>query len=453
MKVLYLSNSVMSPQHSPIFDLITTQIESLSHEGRGISHIDGKTVFISGGLPTETVKFRYLTRQKRFDEGCVVEVLSPAKDRLTPRCPHFGLCGGCCLQHLSQEAQLQLKQNYLLEHFSHIGQVQPETLVSPLTGPEWGYRRKARLGVKYVAKKHSVLVGFREQRRGFLAELTRCEILHPSVGERILSLRELVGQLEAKEAIAQIEMAVDDMQSALVFRNLVPLTESDQNVLRTYAQTHDLYIYLQPQGPEDLISLWPTEIPVPGLEYTLPSEQVSIRFAPSDFVQINTEVNQQMVPQALRWLELQATDRVLDLFCGLGNFTLPLAKRAAHVTGIEGEAKLLKRAHGNAQRQGIENIDYHVANLADKHLDAPWMHQAYDKVLFDPPRSGAIEIIQALALTQVERIVYVSCNPSTLARDAGELVHKKGFKLKQVGVMDMFPHTAHVEVMALFERA
>ncbi len=433
--------------------LVQTQIDNLSHDGRGVARVDGKTVFLFGGLPGETVSFQYRGRQRRFDEGMVVAVLaSPHPARITPRCPHFGVCGGCSLQHLTAEAQIQLKQAFLLEQFEHIGKVQPAQVMPPLRGLEYGYRRKARLGVRYVSKKGTVLVGFREHQSGWLADLTRCEVLHSSIGLRLLDLRELINQLDTREQIAQLEVAIDDSHPALIFRHLVQLTERDRQLLSDFARQHNFYVYLQPAGPSSIIPLWPVDLPVASLEYYLPTEDVSLRFAPQDFTQVNSEINQQMVPQALSWLDLQAEETVLDLFCGLGNFTLPLAKRVKQVVGIEGDASLLQRAAFNAHRQGINNINYHVANLATPNLESSWRQQSYDKVLLDPPRSGALEIIQSGLLKDIQRLLYVSCHPATLARDAGELVHQQGFRLVQAGVMDMFPQTGHVESMAMFER-
>jgi 23S rRNA (uracil1939-C5)-methyltransferase len=431
---------------------VQAQIEKLSHDGRGIAHLNGKTLFIFGGLPGETVLFRYLSQKSRFDEGIVMEVLQASPERVMPRCPHFGSCGGCSLQHLSAAAQIDLKQATLLEQFQHLGKVQPEQIMPPLSGPVWGYRRKARLGVKYVAKKQTVLVGFREQHSSWLAELTRCEVLHPTVGEHLLALRDLIAQLEARDQIAQLEVAVDDTHTAFIFRNLIPLSDRDRQFLCEFAQANDCFCYLQPAGPNSITPLWPADLSLSSLEYHLPLDNLSIRFAPQDFTQVNAEINRQMVLQALTWLAPQPHETVLDLFCGLGNFTLPLARRAAQVVGIDGEATLVARAEANARRQGIDNITYSVANLADSKLQAPWLQQHYDKVFLDPPRSGALEIIQALPFNKTQRVVYVSCNPATLARDAGELVHNKGFRLVQAGVMDMFPQTTHVETMAMFEQ-
>lgn len=433
--------------------LVTATIERLAHDGRGIAQIEGKTTFISGSLPGETVSFRYLSQQRRFDEGSTVEVLTPAPNRIEPRCPHASVCGGCSLQHISPAAQIELKQAILLEQLHHIGQVNPTDIAPPLRGPSSGYRHKARLGVRYVAAKGGVLVGFREEKNRFLADLTRCDVLHPSVGERIMALRNCLTELASKERIAQIEVAVGDKQTALVLRNLDPLPETDCEQLKQFAQTHELYLYLQPGGIDTITPLWPPELPLDSLQYCLPDYGISVQFAPNDFTQVNPDINRQMVHQALTWLALATTDRVLDLFCGLGNFTLPLAKNAAEVIGVEGDAQLIARAQANALRQGIRNVRYHVANLADNALTALWLQDRYSHVLLDPPRSGAQEIIQQLDLSATKRLVYVSCNPATLARDAGILVHDKGFQLARAGVMDMFPQTAHSESMALFVRS
>jgi len=431
---------------------VEAHISALAHDGRGVAHIDGKTVFISGTLIGEKVLFRYVDRHQKFDEGVAVEIIEPIEQRVEPKCQYFGLCGGCSLQHLDNDTQIAHKEATLMELFEYIGDVEPEKIMSPLQGHSWGYRRKARLGVRYVAKKESVLVGFREQRSNFLTDMNQCEVLHPRIGQRIADLRAVLSQLEAKNKIAQIEVAVDDDHAALVFRNLVPLSDSDQTLLKNFAQENNLYFYLQPKGIDSVTPLFPEDIPLSSLTYSLPTEQVSFQFAANDFTQVNSEINQKMVPQALDWLDVQSEDKVLDLFCGLGNFTLPLAKRAKQVVGVEGDANLLQRAEDNAHVQNIFNVTYHAANLMNEDLDAAWLHEKYDKILLDPPRSGALEIIKQLSFSETQRIVYISCNPATLARDAGELVHKKGFSLVQAGVMDMFPHTAHVESMALFER-
>lgn len=429
---------------------VEAQIESLSHDGRGITHIEGKTVFVAGGLPGEQVCFRYAQSRSRFDEGDVVEVLSSSPDRIEPPCPHFGLCGGCSLQHMAPEAQRRHKQASLLEQFEHIGHVQPEQILPPLIGPELGYRRKARLGAKFVPKKDErVLVGFREKRSAFIVDMQVCKVLHPQVGERILELRELLTRLDKRDRIAQIELAVADNYTALVLRNLDPLGLNDQAILREFAQQSGLHLYLQPGGIDTVMPLWPQDSD--SLEYQLPEEQ-TLYFQALDFTQVNADINRQMIPLALSLLDVQADEKVLELFCGLGNFTLGLARRAQEVIAVEGDAGLVARAEANAQRNGLSNIRYDVANLADTALERDWLQQSYPKVLLDPPRSGALEIIQKLDFSQTKSLVYVSCNPATLARDAGELVQKHGFRLVKAGIMDMFPHTAHVESIALFSR-
>ncbi|OQW92412.1 MAG: 23S rRNA (uracil(1939)-C(5))-methyltransferase [Beggiatoa sp. IS2] len=439
-------------QHQSFTASVNAHIDNLAHDGRGVAHIDGKTIFIMGGLPGEMVKFRYISTQPRFAEGIVTEVVDPAPDRVPPRCPHFGMCGGCSMQHLTQSAQLAWKQAVVLEQLQHFGQVQPATLTPPLYGTPWGYRRKARLGARYVPKKGGVLIGFREQLSHRLADLQRCDVLHPSVGERILALREIVTQLTVSQHVPQIEIAVGDTQTACVLRHLLPLSTHDRQQLCAFADAHNLQFYLQPQGTNSVTALYPADLPLASLTYCLPTESVCIQFTPLDFVQINSEVNRQMVPQALAWLDLQPEDNVLDLFCGLGNFTLPIARRVAQVTGVDSDAQLLLRAQTNAQQQVIDNTHYYLADLAATQLQPAWMQIPYDKLLLDPPRAGALEIIRALPFTKIQRIVYVSCNPATLARDAGELVHRQGFQLTQLGIMDMFTHTAHIETMALFER-
>ena len=423
-------------------------IESLAHDGRGVAHLDGKAVFIDGALPGEVVSFEYTTSRRKFDEGRVTAVQTASADRVEPRCAHFGVCGGCSLQHLDPAAQIQAKQQTLLDNLRHIGKVAPESVLPPMTGPVWGYRTKARLGVKDVVKKGRVLVGFREKRSPYVADLSRCEVLHPAVGEGLGDLSGLVEQLEARARIPQIEVAVAGETSALVFRHLDPLTPHDRDVLRQYAIDQDVHVYLQPGGPDTVQVLWPEKS---VLSYTLGSESVVIEFQPTDFTQVNTAINEQMVARVLEMMSLGETDTLLDLFCGLGNFTLPLARHAGKVTGVEGDAGLVSRARDNAALNGLDNTAFHVANLAETNTDAAWAGSGYNKVLLDPPRSGAAEVMPLLGNIHPQRIVYVSCHPGSLARDAGTLVNELGYRLRSAGVMDMFPHTAHVESIALFE--
>ena len=423
-------------------------IESLAHDGRGVTHIDGKAVFIDGALPGEVVSFEYTTSRRKFDEGRVTAVQTASPDRVEPRCAHFGFCGVCSLQHLDSAAQIQAKQQTLLDNLRHIGKVEPGSLLPPMTGPAWGYRTKGRLGVKDVVKKGRVLVGFREKRSPFVADLARCEVLHPAVGERLEGLSGLIEQLEARARIPQIEVAVASETTALVFRHLDPLTPHDHDVLKQYAMDQGVHVYLQPAGPDTVQVLWPEKS---VLSYKLASESVVIEFQPTDFTQVNTAINEQMVARVLEMMSLGETDTVLDLFCGLGNFTLPLARHAGQVTGVEGEAGLVSRARDNAALNGLDNTAFHVANLAVTNTDAAWAGSGYNKVLLDPPRSGAAEVMPLLGIIHPQRIVYVSCHPGSLARDAGTLVNELGYRLLSAGVMDMFPHPAHVDSIALFE--
>ena len=423
-------------------------IESLGHDGRGVTHLDGKAVFIDGALPGEVVSFEYLSSRRKFDEGRVTGVTQASPERVEPKCPHFGVCGGCSLQHMAPGAQIKAKQQVLLDNFKHIGKVVPEAVLPPLTGPVWGYRTKGRLGVKDVIKKGRVLVGFREKRCPYVADLTRCEVLHPSIGEHFDDLSQLIGQLEARARIPQLEVAVTESITALIFRHLDPLSQGDRDSLKQYAIDQGLHVYLQPAGPDSVQPLWPEQS---VLSYHLPAQSIEIQFNPTDFTQINTAINEQMVARVLDMLALDREDAVLDLFCGLGNFTLPMARYAGTVTGVEGEAGLVSRARDNALLNGLENATFYTANLAEESVEASWAGGGYNKVLVDPPRSGAAEVMDVLGNIGPQRIVYVSCHPGSLARDAGILVNEKGYRLVSAGVMDMFPHTAHVESIALFE--
>lgn len=428
---------------------VEVTIESLSHDGKGVAHIDGKTVFIHGALAGEQVMFRYTAQRKSHDEGEVVEVLQASPDRVEPGCPHFGLCGGCSLQHLKPAAQVAAKQQALMDALHHIGKVAPDQVLEPLVNASpWGYRRKARLGAKDVPKKGRVLVGFRERGSSFLAELSECHVLHPKVGHLLIPLSELIGALSIPDKVPQVEVSMDDERLVLIFRIMEPLNGDDEQLLREFGKRHELWVYLQPGGPDTIA---PLDEGV-DMHYALPDFGLEMAFLPTDFTQVNTDINRQMTRRAVEMLELDAQDKVLDLFCGVGNFTLPLATRAGQVVGVEGDAGLVERARGNAVRNGVTNVDFHVANLYEDLAQRPWLKQGYNKALLDPPRSGAFEVLEQLPRLGVERLVYVSCYPGTLARDAGELVNKLGYRLLAAGVMDMFPHTAHVESIALFEK-
>lgn len=425
------------------------RIDDLSHDGRGVATQDEKKVFIHGALPGETVEARLTDRKRRYDEGETLRVLEPSPHRIEPRCPHFGQCGGCSLQHLAPERQIEAKQRTLEQNLVRIGKVEPETLWPPLTGPLWGYRRKARLSVRYVAKKGRVLVGFRERYGRFVADLRECHVLDPRVADQLAPLAELIHGMEARSVIPQIEVACGDGAGALVFRHMEPLSEDDLERLRGFESSSGLAVLLQPGGPATIHALTP---PAPELLFGFPGLGLELAFGPSDFVQVNGEMNRRMVARTLELLDPGPGERVLDLFCGLGNFTLPIATRAGEVVGVEGDAELVRKGTENARRNGLENVRFHAADLAVDPGAAPWLRGGYDKVLLDPPRSGAEFILDHVAASGATRLVYVSCHPASLARDAGVLVHTHGFHLRGAGVMDMFPHTGHVESIALFER-
>lgn len=430
-------------------ELVEVEITTLSPEGRGVAHVADETVFIHGALPGERVRFRYLQRRRGIGEGEVVDVLSPSPDRIEPKCAHFSICGGCSLQHLPAEQQRQLKQEVLRNQLERIGRVTPEEWLPPLAGPEWGYRRKARLGVKLVPKKGGVLVGFRERGSSFIAALETCEVLDPRVGQRLRELAALVERLSVVRQLPQIEVAIGDDAVGLVFRHLAPLTAADRAELSAFGQQHGFLIYLQPGNESTVQLLWPATA---ELTYRLPDFEVELAFRPTDFTQVNAGINRAMVSRAIELLDPQPTEAVLDLFCGLGNFTLPLARRAGQVVGVEGEAGLVGRARDNARRNGLDNCEFHVADLSRDVRGLPWMQRRYDKLLLDPARSGAAELIPQIVGLGASRIVYVSCNPATLARDAGMLVREHGYRLRSAGIIDMFPQTAHVESIAVFER-
>ena len=424
------------------------EIESLDQEGRGVTHVGGKAVFVDGALPGEQVSFRRTRRQRRHDEGEVVEVLRAAPERVAPRCRHFGICGGCSLQHLQHGAQLAAKARVVAEALARIGGVTPDAWLPPLTGPVFGYRRRARLGCKFVDKKGKVLVGFRERSSPLLADLESCEVLAPPVGGLLTGLARLVGSLEIRRRVAQIEVAVGDDAAALVLRVLDEPAAADLERLRAFEARHGIALYLQPGG---LDTVRPLTAPAVPLRYSLPGLTAGIEFAPTDFIQVNGELNRLMVARAIELLDPRPTDRALDLFCGLGNFSLPLALRAASVDGVEGDAALVARARANAARNGIANASFHAANLAAETQAGDWARAAYDLVLLDPPRAGAREILPVATASRPRRLVYVSCHAGSFARDAGILAGQLGYRLAAAGIMDMFPQTSHVETIALFE--
>ena len=424
-------------------------IVDLSHEGMGVARVDGKAVFVADALPGERVVMRRVARHRNFDQAVLESVLVASPDRVPAACPHFGTCGGCALQHLDPAAQLRFKQAQLLENLARLGGVEPEGLLPPLEGPAWGYRRRARLGIKMVPRKGRVLVGFRERSAPYVADLHECRVLAPPAGSLIDPLAELVAGLAIVARVPQAEVAIADDACALVLRVLEPPGDEDVERLRAFEASHGVRLYLQPGGVDSVAPLTPG---LPPLEYALPGFDVRIRFEPTDFIQVNAALNARMVSRAVELLGAGRDDRVLDLFCGLGNFSLPLARGAGHVVGVEGEAGLVARARANATLNGLANVEFHAANLAADTSAAPWARTPCSRVLLDPPRAGAWEVLPVVARSGAERVVYISCHPGSLARDAGALVREHGYRLVSAGVMDMFPHTTHVEAMAVFER-
>ena len=439
-------------KRAPAAPRLRLTIDSLDVEGRGVARTaEGKVAFVEGALPGEQVEAELVRRKPAFDVLRTVAVLQPSSGRRAPRCPHFGVCGGCATQHADARTQMAAKQRWLEDSLERIGKVQAETLLPIVYGEEWGYRQRARLTVRRVAKKGGVLVGFHERRSSYVADMTRCEILPERISRLIPALRALIESLSVRERLPQIELAAGERADVLVFRHLQPLTPEDEAKLRAFARETDVQAWLQPRGPE---SAHPFE-PLDGapLDYTLPEFGLRIAFGPTDFTQVNHAVNRVLVSRAVRLLDPGPDERVADLFCGLGNFSLPIASRGASVLGVEASEALLERARRNAEANGL------AARAAFAREDLSAIDAArlaalgpFEKFLVDPPREGAIEVAKALPGDWPRRIVYVSCDPATLARDAGVLVHAKGFRLAAAGVANMFPHTAHVESIALFER-
>jgi len=431
----------------------TGVVADLTHEAEGVirgGEMSGKTVFVEGALPGERVSFRRRSFHKSHDEAQLLEIHETSPARVAPRCAHFGVCGGCAMQHLDPSAQIEAKQKELAVNLERIGNVTPAEWLPPLLGPHWNYRRRARLSSRFVTKKDRSLVGFREKQGKYVADVQRCEVLAEPVASRVAALADLLTSMERRTSIPQIEVALSDGENVLVFRVLDPLPAADLERLRAFQSAHGLRILLQPGGLDTIAPL--TEGPV-DLHYRLDAFDVKLEFGPSDFVQVNAAINQAMVARAVELLQVAPTDRVLDLYCGLGNFTLPLARRAAAVVGVEGEAGLIARARANAGANGIANAVFHVADLSvapDRTI--PWMRGGFDKVLLDPPRVGAREVLSAVAHLAPRRVVYISCHTGSLARDLGVLTHELGFRLTAAGVLDMFPHTTHVESIAVLDR-
>jgi 23S rRNA (uracil1939-C5)-methyltransferase len=432
----------------------TAEVVGLTHDGQGIVRA-GKTVFVAGALPGETVSFERVRKHRRHDDGKLLEVLRPAAARITPRCAHFGVCGGCALQHLSPEAQVAMKEQELRDNLERVGHVEYRTWLPALRGPAWGYRRRARLGAKYVPKKAKVVVGFRERLAPYVADVTLCEVLAEPVGTLVQALAQVLGTLDIHQHVPQIEVAVADNATALVLRVLKTPSAQDHAKLHDFAARHALRLYLQSGGLDSVEELVVGDATAAPLSYALPAFDLTLDFAPTDFVQVNGAVNRQLVTRATELLRPSAESTVLDLYCGLGNFTLALARSAGRVVGVEGEAGLVERARHNARRNGLSNVEFHVGDLAKPaELPQGWLRGRYTHVLLDPPRVGAApEMLAAIARLAPERVLYVSCHPGSLARDLGILVHEHGFMVESAGIVDMFPHTAHLESMALLVRS
>lgn len=433
----------------------TATIGAMTHDGRGIATIDGKKVFVPGALEGEQVRLLERKRRRGYDEADLVEVLTPSPKRVMPRCAAFGVCGGCSLQHIDAAAQRAMKQQSLADALERIGGVRPLRWLDPVFDPDpegsWQYRRRARLAVKDVTAKGRVLVGFRERRGALVTDMHRCEILAPPFGSLIDALSEMIEGLGVRARLPQIEVAVADNAVELVFRVLDPPGDADRARLSRFGNEHGVRISLQPGGLDSVTSLVPGTTDA-ALYYELPEFDVVLRFEPTDFVQVNGGVNRRMVATAVELLELRESDRVLDLFCGIGNFSLPIARHAAFVMGIEGESSQVARATANAALNDIDNCEFRTGDLAEVDNRTGWLRQSWDRVLLDPPRSGAEEVVRHIGKTGANRVVCVSCHPATLARDAGILTRAQGYRLDAAGIVDMFPHTAHVEAVAVFSK-
>jgi 23S rRNA (uracil1939-C5)-methyltransferase len=463
-------------QNPALNPILQATIESLDQEGRGVAHVDGKTIFIDGALPNEKVLYQAQQIKKTFEVANTIAVLIQSNQRVTPKCPHYGICGGCKLQHMDAGAQVAAKQRLLENDLWHIGKVKPDNILPSLYGPTWGYRHKARLSVKYVQKKERVLVGFNEKGTRFVADMNSCEVLVPRVSALIAPLQSMIVQLSIRDKLPQIELAVGEADQkngfeadtiVLILRIMDVLTDNDESLLKTFADFHQVQIWTQTKGPDTIKPFYPLN--GAQLQYSLPEFDLVYPFKPNEFTQVNPQINQVMIRRAMQLLQPKAGENIADFFCGIGNFTLPIARSGATVLGLEGLSNLVDRANESAELNGFaiqdstlngfelaKNVQFGVADLfkMDAHslAELNYKHGKFDKWLIDPPRDGAFELVQAIMpATAPKIIVYISCNPATLARDAGVLVNEKGYILSQAGVINMFPHTAHVESIALFE--
>ncbi|KRH79710.1 23S rRNA (uracil(1939)-C(5))-methyltransferase RlmD [Ferrovum sp. JA12] len=430
----------------------TLLVESVDHEAMGVARLDGKVVFVDGALPNERVKATITKEKTAFNLAQIDTILAASPTRTTPRCPHFGRCGGCNMQHAQADAQVAFKQRILEDNLERIGKVKSETILPPIYGPEWGYRHRARLSVRYVAKKGGVLVGFHEKSSSFVADMHECHILPPHIGCLIDPLRELITQLSIHDRLPQVEVAVGERVTILVLRILALPSHEDEHLIKAFADSHHLVIWFQTKGPDSAQAFYPLDFP--GLTYSLPDFGVTMPFSPTEFTQVNPQVNRSLVTRAMTHLDPRPGERIVDLFCGLGNFTLPIARGGARVLGVEGNPQLIERAYHNAEFNGLRSlVEFRTMNLFTVTEESFSELGPMDKLLIDPPRDGAIAVVNSLGKVLPKKVVYVSCNPSTLARDAQVMVHQQGYKLRAAGVVNMFPHTAHVESVAIFERA
>ena len=425
-------------------------VESLDQEGRGVARVDGKTIFISGALPGEWVEFTPYQRKPNYELADASRIVRVSPARVSPRCPHFGVCGGCSLQHMDLRAQVAAKQRILEDNLDRIGKVRPETMLAPIHGPDWGYRYRARLSARYVAKKAKQLLGFHERRSSFVADMQTCEILPARISALLEPLRELIDSLSIRERVPQVELAIGDAVDVLVLRVLESPGIDDAAKLRRFADLHSVQFFLQTQGPESALPFHP--IAAPGLQYRIPDFDLNFPFHPTDFTQVNHEINRVLVRRAISLLDPQPGERIGDFFCGLGNFSLAIARRGARVLGIEGNARLVRRAGENAALNALSEHCRFLDRDLFKIAAEDWKKLApFDRILIDPPRDGAMELVKALGAMPPARAVYVSCSPATLARDAGILVNVHGYRLVCAGVINMFPHTSHVESIAVFD--
>jgi 23S rRNA (uracil1939-C5)-methyltransferase len=426
-------------------------IESLDHEARGIARHEGKTIFVEGALPGEEIEYSSFRKKPTYEIAQTTRILRASSNRVTPACPNYGVCGGCSMQHAHHSAQVAAKQRVLEDNLWHIGRVTAEQLYPPIYGEPWGYRHRARIGARLVAKKGGVLIGFHERKSSFIADMKECLNLPPHVSALLVPLRTLVGSLTICERMPQIEIAVGERCTVLVFRILEPLNSADEAVMREFADHHSVDIFLQPKGPETVHRFYPSE--GESLTYTLPDFNLELAFSPTEFTQVNHAINRVLVRRAMSLLAPATGERIADMFCGLGNFTLPIARLGANVVGIEGSDALVRRAAENAAANGLsEQASFAVANLFEATEASLAALGHFDKMLIDPPREGALELVRSLGPDGPQRIVYVSCSPATLARDAAILVTQKAYRFRGAGVVNMFPNTSHVESIALFER-